>query len=79
MSTLLRSIIWVKAHEYEVTLDVEGVTRRCICRVSVRDGVRVVEAFPDFLPSLGVSPRMIASAVLATDSVNQPSLDTSEP
>lgn len=72
--TTLSSIIWVRAREYEVTLGVEGVTRRCICRVSVRDGLRIVEAFPDFLSTLSVSPRLIAAAVLAVDSVNEADL-----
>jgi hypothetical protein len=71
MSGRLSSIVWVRDHEYEVTFDVEGATRRCICRVSEDKGVRFVEAVPDFLATLGVSPRLIAAAVIAVDAVNQ--------
>lgn len=71
MSTRLSSIVWVRAREYEVTLDVGGATRRCTCSVSEQDGVRFVEAVPDFLAKLTVSPRLIAAAVLAVDAANQ--------
>lgn len=71
MSTRLCSIVWVRAHEYEVTLDVDGAMRRCICSVSEQDGVRFVRAVPDFLATLAVSPRLIAAAVLAVDAANE--------
>jgi hypothetical protein len=77
MSTRLSSIVWVRTHEYEVTFDVEGITRRCTCSVAVQDGVRFVEAVPDFLSALGVPPRLVAAAVLAFDGVNDPSRDAS--
>jgi hypothetical protein len=71
MSARVSSIAWVRAREYEVAIDVEGATRRCICRVSEQDGVRFVEAVPDFLATLAVSPRLIAAAVLAVDAANE--------
>lgn len=71
MSTRLTSIVWLRAREYEVTLDVEGTTRQCTCRVSEQDGVRFVEPVPDYLATLTVSPRLIAAAVLAVDAANE--------
>lgn len=71
MSTLLRSIIWVRAHEYEVTFHVDGAARTCICTVSEQDGLRFVQATPDFLSTIGVSPRSVAAAVLAFDLVRK--------
>jgi hypothetical protein len=75
MSTRLISIVWVGARKYEVSIDVEGVEQRCTCRVAERDGVRFIEADPDFLPELGVSSRLIAAAVLAVDAANGTTMD----
>ncbi|KYG10471.1 hypothetical protein BE21_11755 [Sorangium cellulosum] len=72
MSAVLRSIIWVQAHEYELTFDVGGATLTCTCTVLAQDGVRFVQAVPDFLSTLGISPRSVAAAVLAFDLVNVP-------
>ncbi|WP_437951298.1 hypothetical protein WME98_10950 [Sorangium sp. So ce296] len=72
MSAVLRSIIWVQAHEYELTFDVGGTKRMCTCTVLAQDGVRFVQAVPDFLSTLGISPRSVAAAVLAFDLVNVP-------
>ncbi|WP_437951293.1 hypothetical protein WME98_10925 [Sorangium sp. So ce296] len=57
VSAVLRSIIWVQAHEYELTFDVGGATLTCTCTVLAQDGVRLLQAVPDFLSTLGVSPR----------------------
>lgn len=76
MSTRMTSIVLVTDHEYEVIFDVDGTSRRCICRVAEEDGIRVVEPFPDIFATLAIPPRLIAAAVLAFDVANRTFMDS---
>lgn len=70
MSARLRSITWISPHGYSLVFDVDGATRTCACKVIEHAGIRLVQAEPDFLFELGISPRLIAAAVIAVDQVN---------
>lgn len=70
MSARLRSVVWVRAHEYEVTLELDGRLSHCLCRVTEHAGVRLVQATPDLLADLAFSPRLLAAALIAIDVVN---------
>lgn len=69
MMTRLRSIVWKQARDYEVTFDVDGTQRQCICTI-IEDGL--VEAEPEILTKLGIWPRLAAAAVCAFDEVRTP-------
>ncbi len=67
MTSRLRSITRLHAGEYELVFDEGGLTRPMVCAVVDVDGIRVVKPHPDLMTSVGVSPRLIAAAVLAFD------------
>jgi hypothetical protein len=70
MRTKLTSIVRVADHDYEVAFDVAGVARKCTCSVTGgTSGLRLVNAVPDVLLTLGLDPRAIAAAVIAFDRV----------
>lgn len=71
MSARLVSVVWAKEREYEVRFRVEENILSCTCTVLEHDGVRFVQAVPDLLATLAVSPRLIAAAILAVDAVNE--------
>jgi hypothetical protein len=70
MSTRINSIVWVKDRDYEVSLDVEGVTRTCTCTVVEWGGLRIVQDRPAVLLTLSVDPRKVVAAVIGLDTVN---------
>lgn len=70
MSTRINSIVGVKDRDYEVSLDVEGVTRTCTCTVVEWGGLRIVQDRPAVLLTLSVDPRKVVAAVIGLDTVN---------
>jgi len=75
MSVRLTSVVCLRERDYEVTLEVNGTFRRCIGTPFEHRGVRGVEAKPDFLATLAISPRLVAAAVFAVDAARS---DTSD-
>lgn len=69
MSARFHSIARVQEHAYEVTFELDGRQRSMLCKVIDADGVRVVRPEPDLMVSLGISPRLVAAAVLAFDAL----------
>lgn len=70
MSTRINSIVWLKDRDYEVSLDVGGVTRTCTCAVVEWGGLRIVQDRPAVLLTLSIDPRKVVAAVVALDTVN---------
>lgn len=67
MTTRLRSIVWKQGRDYEVTFDIGGAQRQCICTVEEDGRIQFVNARPEILTTTGISPRWVANAVCAFD------------
>lgn len=72
MTLHLKSIEWIRDHEYEVTVDMKGNVVRCVCRVAERHGSWFVQPTPDLFATLPVPPRLLVAAVLAIEAINAP-------